>query len=287
MNRSIFWRLVWKEYRLQRALWIAMAVLTVLAQFAVVAYESCQLQLGMAPLYLIAVALPSLYALGCGATLFAGEHEADTYEFQRSLPVHALSVFVGKIVSRDRRAWPRCGDLRWVGHLAVEDESKRNCRRLGAEILAIHDLGNVRLLWTRNVPLGRLLFHTDEASLARRRLRCNDGVRHCPSSGCSLACICRRRALCRGPALARKRCGTRPAFRRHLACRAMVPRATTTERQSKPTGYRLDRSHSPRRRFPSVSVGQAARRRSSGSSGSTGDSPPGQPQPFSAECAFP
>ena len=28
MNRSIFWRLVWKEYRLQRALWIAMAVLT-------------------------------------------------------------------------------------------------------------------------------------------------------------------------------------------------------------------------------------------------------------------
>ena len=28
MNRSIFWRLLWKEYRLQRALWIAMAVLT-------------------------------------------------------------------------------------------------------------------------------------------------------------------------------------------------------------------------------------------------------------------
>ena len=28
MNRSIFWRVFWKEYRLQRALWIAMAVLT-------------------------------------------------------------------------------------------------------------------------------------------------------------------------------------------------------------------------------------------------------------------
>ena len=35
--------------------------------------------------------------MGCGATLFAGEHEADTYEFQRSLPVRCMAVFVGKI----------------------------------------------------------------------------------------------------------------------------------------------------------------------------------------------
>ena len=49
-------------------------------------------------LYLIALAFPALYALGCGATLFAGEREAGTYEFQRSLPVRAWAVFVGKIV---------------------------------------------------------------------------------------------------------------------------------------------------------------------------------------------
>jgi hypothetical protein len=96
MNASIFWRVFWKEFRLQWPLWLAMAALTVLAQFAVIAYESFQLH-SVALLYLIAVALPSLYALGCGATLFAGEHEADTFEFQRSLPVHPLSVFVGKI----------------------------------------------------------------------------------------------------------------------------------------------------------------------------------------------
>ena len=40
---------------------------------------------------------PALYALGCGATLFAGEHEAETYEFQRSLPRRVQAVFVGKI----------------------------------------------------------------------------------------------------------------------------------------------------------------------------------------------
>ena len=39
MSLSIFWRLVWKEYRLQRALWLAMALLTVLLQLLVVAYE--------------------------------------------------------------------------------------------------------------------------------------------------------------------------------------------------------------------------------------------------------
>ena len=40
MNRSIFWRLFWKEYRLQRALWIAMAVLTALLMLAVVALSA-------------------------------------------------------------------------------------------------------------------------------------------------------------------------------------------------------------------------------------------------------
>ena len=38
MNRSIFWRVFWKEYRLQRAIWIAMAVLTVLLMLLVVAF---------------------------------------------------------------------------------------------------------------------------------------------------------------------------------------------------------------------------------------------------------
>ncbi len=96
MNGSIFWRLFWKEYRLQRPLWIAMAVLTALllllfGAFAMDVKERTQ------GLFLIAVTFPALYAMGCGALLFAGEREAETYEFQRMLPVVARCVFFAKI----------------------------------------------------------------------------------------------------------------------------------------------------------------------------------------------
>jgi len=96
MNRSIFWRIVWKEYRLQRALWIAMAFLTLLIMGSVVtlaegANDKTQ------TLFLIAACLPACYALGCGAMLFAGEHELGTYEFQRTYPVRATLVGCGKV----------------------------------------------------------------------------------------------------------------------------------------------------------------------------------------------
>ena len=86
MNRTIFWRLVWKEYRLQRRLWIAMAVLTTLLMLLVDGLVlNTRDRIGM--LFGIATMLPAFYCVGCGAMLFAGEHEAGTFEFQRSLPV--------------------------------------------------------------------------------------------------------------------------------------------------------------------------------------------------------
>ena len=42
------------------------------------------------------MAFSALYCLGCGATLFAGEQDADTYEFQRTLPAAVGQVFWGK-----------------------------------------------------------------------------------------------------------------------------------------------------------------------------------------------
>jgi hypothetical protein len=101
MNRTIFWRVFWKEYRLQRPLWIAMAVLSVMATLLVYAFvvgnpdfsKTEQLHTLLAA----AVGLPALYLLGCGAALFAGEHEAETYEFQRSLPTSAGPVFAAKV----------------------------------------------------------------------------------------------------------------------------------------------------------------------------------------------
>ncbi len=94
-TRSIFWRLFWKEYRLQRALWIAMLALTTMVMLAFFASFSERDR----PVFLFwtAAGLPAMYFLGCGASLFAGEREAGTYEFQRALPVGAWRVFMAKI----------------------------------------------------------------------------------------------------------------------------------------------------------------------------------------------
>lgn len=99
MNTAIFWRLVWKEYRQQRALWLAIAAAGLVFQVAVLIY--CALN-GVSnlpeKLFTVALSVPILYSLGCGATLFAGEHEADTFSYQQALPVAAVRVFKAKIV---------------------------------------------------------------------------------------------------------------------------------------------------------------------------------------------
>ena len=95
MNRTIFWRVFWKEYRVQRAIWIAMAVLTVLLMLSVV--EFIRSPDGPRWSAWIAVGLLGCYGLGCGAVLFAGEREAGTYEYQRALPSDARTVFAAKI----------------------------------------------------------------------------------------------------------------------------------------------------------------------------------------------
>jgi hypothetical protein len=96
MNRSMFWRLVWKEYRLQRALWIAMFVLTALVMGLCVMF--CPPRDRPVLLYWAAAGLPACCLLGSGAMLFAGEREAGTYEFQRTLPVGAGRVVAAKFV---------------------------------------------------------------------------------------------------------------------------------------------------------------------------------------------
>ena len=95
-TRTIFWRLFWKEYRLQRALWVAMAVLTAMLlgiEFAVVDPPE-----KIPWMFWLASVFSAIYPLGCGATLFAGEHEAGAYQFQRSLPVEARLVFLVKML---------------------------------------------------------------------------------------------------------------------------------------------------------------------------------------------
>ncbi len=96
MNATVALRVLWKEYRALRSLWLAMLVLTV-AISALVAWQlrdsPADLPMGVLA---AALALPAFYALGCGAVAFAGERESGTYDFQRALPVTAAEVLAGK-----------------------------------------------------------------------------------------------------------------------------------------------------------------------------------------------
>ena len=113
MNGTIFWRLVWKEYRVQRALWFSIVALTLLLQ-CLVLLLSDRRDGFVGPLFALPVLMAALYALGCGATLFATERETGTYEFQRSVPVASSTVFWGKVAFAlaSTAALPRCCGLR-------------------------------------------------------------------------------------------------------------------------------------------------------------------------------
>lgn len=117
MIDSIFWRLVWKEYRVQRAFWIAMAILTVLLQLIAVTFVTQPAE-RVKLLFHLALAFPAFYALGCGATLFATEHETGTYEFQRGLPVSAWRIFWSKLACAATATLAMIG-LFWLLALAL------------------------------------------------------------------------------------------------------------------------------------------------------------------------
>ena len=103
-----FWRLVWKEYRTQRALWLTLLIVAPVLQAVPVAlmwwsedfrplqpdspYDS--LRMGWLVIGYLASAV---YVLGCAATLFSVEHETGTFDFQRVLPANQPRVFWAKI----------------------------------------------------------------------------------------------------------------------------------------------------------------------------------------------
>lgn len=87
MGTHIFWRLVWKEYRQQRDLMIAIGVIALMFYGIMLAWAYVENRsMDSVAFYHVAFMLSAFYALGCGATLFAGEHERETFAWLRSLP---------------------------------------------------------------------------------------------------------------------------------------------------------------------------------------------------------
>jgi hypothetical protein len=95
-NAHILRRIAWKEYRQQRAFGLALAGLMVFVQLLIAVFSTAR-DNPWENLLATALVGTALYALGCGATMFAAEHENETYEFQRSLPISAGRLMAGKM----------------------------------------------------------------------------------------------------------------------------------------------------------------------------------------------
>lgn len=89
-------RLMWKEYRALRGLWLALAVFGLVCD-AMIFFFTDSLQERLPGIFGFAGVLPAGFALGAGAMLFALEREEATYEFLRCLPVTSPRVFAGKV----------------------------------------------------------------------------------------------------------------------------------------------------------------------------------------------
>lgn len=100
-----FWRLVWKEYRVHRSLWLVLLGGTLLLQvfFLVTLWlfnNSRQVEWvfpdGVAIVFGVSFAASFIYLLGCGATAFSIEHESGNFDCQRVLPIHMPRVLLAK-----------------------------------------------------------------------------------------------------------------------------------------------------------------------------------------------
>jgi len=101
MKDSVVWRMVWKKYRLLRGFWLGLAGLTVFFQLIVLVmpmHETAENGDRWMMIFATGITMGALYALACGATMFATEHEEGTFDFLRALPVRPGQLLAGKLV---------------------------------------------------------------------------------------------------------------------------------------------------------------------------------------------
>ena len=102
MITSTAWRFAWKEYRNLRGFWIVLIVVTILIQLLLVLNSSLRdpAALNAEEDYFLVLAITWLitcfYAFGCGAILFAHEHDESTFELLRGMPIFWKGMLLGK-----------------------------------------------------------------------------------------------------------------------------------------------------------------------------------------------
>ena len=95
-------RFLWKEFRMIRGLWLAVALIGLILQvFAWLLMSqtsgssTADMQTAM---FVVALGCGVLYTVGAAATSFSVEHEEETYDFLLQLPVDWRALFAGKVL---------------------------------------------------------------------------------------------------------------------------------------------------------------------------------------------
>lgn len=99
MTSKILLRLMWKEYRVQRSLWLALLAAAVFLQFVIAFAVTAPKNDMLAPLFGIGIFLAGFFALGSGAISFASEREDDTHIRLVSLTAPAGLTLLTKLAT--------------------------------------------------------------------------------------------------------------------------------------------------------------------------------------------
>ena len=99
MTSKILLRLIWKEYRVQRSLWLALLVAAVFLQFVIAFAVTAPKNDMLPPLFGIGIFLAGFFSLGSGAISFASEREDDTHIRLVSLTAPAGLTLLTKLAT--------------------------------------------------------------------------------------------------------------------------------------------------------------------------------------------
>jgi hypothetical protein len=97
--QHIFRSMFWKDYRELRAFWLATFLLAVILESSVIATAALFRAAGppLLPLLAWIILFSAVYALGCAAAMFAGEHESGTFALLETLPAEPRRLLAGRI----------------------------------------------------------------------------------------------------------------------------------------------------------------------------------------------
>ncbi|MFO0947090.1 MAG: hypothetical protein U1D30_14295 [Planctomycetota bacterium] len=88
-----FTRIFWKEYRVQRSLWLAVFVFGVVVEFIVFCFGDRAIGISQ---FAIALSIPPLFAIGTGAMSFANEREQSVDDWLRIWSAKSSQLWLAK-----------------------------------------------------------------------------------------------------------------------------------------------------------------------------------------------